>query len=173
MGSRWLWWCAAWFLFLELGLRLVARLALDDGETVHVAGRIYLANATNARDVMAFGWSALTWLLIGLVIIFLFYLPFVLVGNFVSGMRGDVFISVGISSVTFMLAVAIANIIEKFFLGGVTDYLAWVDLPNGVARIINLGDLVLSISLISMSIAYIGMVVSVARLSASKLHIPS
>lgn len=173
MFSRWLWWCAAGLLLIELGLRMAARYALNDGETFHVIGSVYLTNATNAKDVMIFGWSALTWLFIGTALILMFYVPFVLVGRMVSGMRTCASISIGISAVTFMLVVAVANIIEKVLIGGVTDYLAWIDLPSGSARVFNLGDVVLLSALAAMSLAYVWMIISVIRSSASSLHLSS
>ena len=145
--------------FLEIGLRWLARATIELGSTVHLFGNVYLANIKNTREYMLFGWSSLSWLLIGAVLVLLFLAYFALAYRAIPALRGGVMLVVGSAACYVLLAVAFINICELLLQGGVTDYLAFVDLKLGKARIINLGDVAVTVSAALIFFSMLGVVV--------------
>lgn len=151
---------AAFFALFELVLRWVARATIELGSTIHLHGNFYLANIKNTRDYMLFGWSSLSWLLIGAMIILLFLAYFVLAYRALPTLRGGLVLIVGSAACYVLLAVIFANMGELLLQGGVTDYLAFVDLEKGRARVINLGDVAVTVSAALISLSFLGVVIA-------------
>ena len=163
------------FALFDLGLRWLARATIELGSTIHVFGNVYLANIKNTREHMLFGWSSLSWLLVGSVLILLFLAYFVLACRAVPALRGGVVLVAGSAACYMLLAVVLANMGELLFQGGVTDYLAFVDLEMGKARVINLGDVAVTVSAALICFSMLGVVVAGIRhlaFSGTRAHLP-
>lgn len=162
------------FVLFELGLRWLARATIELGSTIHLFGSVYLANIKNTREYMLFGWSSLSWLLIGAVLTLLFLAYFALAYRAFPALRGGVTLVVGSAACYLLLAVVLANMIELLLQGGVTDYLAFVDLEKGRAKIINLGDVAVTVSVVLICFSMLGVVVAAIRYlgsSGTRTHV--
>ncbi|MBO9716850.1 MAG: signal peptidase II [Pseudoxanthomonas sp.] len=143
------------FLVFELVVRWGIRTGLEPGETVPLAGRLYLTNATNINSIKGLGLSSVTWLFMALAICIFFVGAFQFLVR-VPQLHGNRFASLGCFASFLLVAVVVANLFEALWLGGVTDYLASVDLAAGRAHIINLGDIFLALAILAIVIAGLG-----------------
>ena len=157
------------FFLIESVARVLARHMIEPGATVHIAGGLYLANATNSKSVMAFGLSSLSWLLIALSISCCFLLLFWVAGSFIPQLQGGKAVPFGIVSGSLVVAVILINIFETLLIGGVTDYLAWINVEAGTARIVNLADVVLILSLFLVMASYLMVLVVLTKVAAANL----
>ena len=154
MASKWIVAGVFSFLLLELGARFFVRIFLEAGSTVHILGKFYVANATNEKNLMAFGMSSISWLSVALVLTICFFAFFLILCVAAPAMRNDPWIRCGILFSLLLVSIVTINIVETLCIGGVTDYLAWIDLNVGEAKIINFADIVLVVALIGVGVAY-------------------
>lgn len=160
------------FLGVEIAIRAAVRTFLEVGETIHLGGPVYLTNAANQAATMAFGWSAVTWLLIALVVAALFLLFFSGVAISRPTFAGHKGVKLGILAASTLCGIALLNTSEYIWLGGVTDYLAWINLGTKRGYIINIADVVIPIAAIAICVSYVGTVVSLIRGSWSTVQRP-
>jgi hypothetical protein len=142
-------------LGLELILRWSVRAALEPGQTLPLMGKFYLTNATNVNSIRGLGLSSVTWLCLALVICLLFVAAFQSLTR-APPLQGNRFVYIGCIASFLLVAVVVSNLVEAMLLGGVTDYLALVDLSTGRAHVINLGDIILFLSLLAVVVTAIG-----------------
>lgn len=151
---------ASMLLVFEIVFRWLIRAVLEPGSTVHLFAGVYLANAKNMNSTMAFGLGSVAWLVITIVVILLFFVSGFVALQFMSLTKNDCFAKVGCACSFVVLSVAVTNLLEAVFLGGVTDYLAFVDLASGRATVINFGDVALTFGLAGLVISAVGLGVS-------------
>lgn len=157
---------ALMFMVFELAVRWIIRALIEPGSTVHLFANLYLANVRNVNSEMALGMGSVAWLMIAIVVTLLFFVSGFVALQFMELTKNDVFAKIGCVSSFIVLSVAVANLLEAIFLGGVTDYLAFVDLAQGRAKVINIGDIALTLGLAGIVVSAIGLAASlVARAS--------
>lgn len=144
------------FLLFELGARWLARLIIPLGDTMSLFGNFYLTNALNPNRVMAFGIGAIAWLLVAQVVAMSFFIGYVFAGRHISELIDIKMYWLGLGAASLLSAVVLSNLFEASVLGGVTDYLAIIDLKSKTAHIINLGDITLGFSLIALLVSAVG-----------------
>jgi len=156
------------FVALEIAIRAWARLGLEVGNTIHVAGPLYLTHTINETRVMLFGWSAIAWLLIALLIASIFCLFFFWVGRAQPDLGHHWMVRLGFLASAALVAIALLNAAEYAALGGVTDYLAMVDLETKRVRVINIADIVVVLASVAAVVGQIGATVELVRRSISR-----
>lgn len=144
------------FIILEVGARWLAHTRIDEGSTIPIAGIFYLTNVTNQGSGLAFGWSSIAWLMLGLVVSTAICASFLAAWFLSPALKGNPFIKLGVGASAMTIAVALLNIGEVLLRKGVTDYLALIDVERGAAWIINAGDVVLYLSLGLVAVSYVG-----------------
>jgi hypothetical protein len=145
------------FILFELIARWLARLIIPQGDTISLFGNFYLTNVLNPNRVMAFGIGTIAWLLVAQVIAMSFLIGYIFAGRYALELVYTKIYWLGVGATSLLCAVVLCNLLEASILGGVTDYLAIIDLKSKTAHIINFGDITLGFGLIALLVSAIGM----------------
>jgi len=147
------------FLVFELTARWGARTGIEAGSTIPLFGKFYLTNAIHPNSVRGLGLTSETWLFMALAICLVFVASSLYLAR-VAHLQNNPFTALGSLSSFVLLAVVVANLLEALWLDGVTDYLALVDIDSGRAHVINLGDVLLALTMGGIVISAIGTMAS-------------
>lgn len=150
------------FASFELITRWVVRNFVDKKDAVPVFGNAYIANVINPNATMALGITTTGWLVIALLFSSSFLLLFFLVEEKFKSLDRWGLCKIGYFASALLVSVVLVNTLEAFSLGGVSDYLAFIDKENKSALVINLADLVLIVAVLMLPTAFIALVSSSA-----------
>lgn len=96
---------------------------------------------------VAFGVGAIPWLISAVLVTLVVTACFLVVGNALPWLRRLFAFKTGLFSIVLLCFVALINLLEACWRGGVSDYIAMFDKGVGSALVVNLGDVYLVVAL--------------------------